>query len=527
MAAISVTIKWGKEKLTATVKPDDTPTTLFAQLEQRTGVPVARQKLMAKGAWRGVLKAEMSLAALKDGQNVTLMGTAETLVKPAVETKFLEDLAEDEAAASGLVLPAGIANLGNTCYMNSTLQCLRAVPELRAGLDRTTAGGGAAAGGPNEVPSALAATYATLDASTSPVEPMRLVATLRTAFPQFAQRGRGGGYSQQDAEELYSTLMSALAGAMADEGAGGRGAGNVVDGLFGIDFEERLACAETDAEPEIVKSDSARKLVCNIQGGMAGANVDHLHEGLKLALVGSLDKRSEVLGRDATWTKTQAIKRLPPYLCVQFMRFYWKATPDSADHTGVKCKIMRPITFTPTMDVFPFLTGPLKAAVLANKKAHGAKVEAELFNKEAKAKAAKAAEAAAAEPAAAPMETDDGPEAAAGDDDDALAAAIAMSIEKPASPEATEGAAILKTSGMPDDFQGNYELFAIVTHKGRSADGGHYMGWVKQDGTKDKWLVFDDDLVSESTTEFVMGLKGGGDEHMSYLQFYRARTGAI
>ena len=68
MAAISVTIKWGKEKLAATVKPDDTPTTLFAQLEERTGVPVARQKLMAKGAWRGVLKAEMSLAALKDVQ---------------------------------------------------------------------------------------------------------------------------------------------------------------------------------------------------------------------------------------------------------------------------------------------------------------------------------------------------------------------------------------------------------------------------------------------------------------------------
>lgn len=25
---------------------------------------------------------------------------------------------------------------------------------------------------------------------------------------------------------------------------------------------------------------------------------------------------------------------------------------------------------------------------------------------------------------------------------------------------------------------GNYELIAVVTHKGRSADGGHYIGWV-------------------------------------------------
>jgi ubiquitin carboxyl-terminal hydrolase 14 len=33
--------------------------------------------------------------------------------------------------------------------------------------------------------------------------------------------------------------------------------------------------------------------------------------------------------------------------------------------------------------------------------------------------------------------------------------------------------------GLPKDFQGNYELFAVVTHKGRSADSGHYIGWAR------------------------------------------------
>ena len=88
---------------------------------------------------------------------------------------------------------------------------------------------------------------------------------------------------------------------------------------------------------------------------------------------------------------------------------------------------------------------------------------------------------------------------------------------------------LVKNYRVPDSLvdlcTGHYELFAIVTHKGRSADGGHYMGWVKrEDGS---WLVFDDDLVSESSWEFVQGLKGGGDEHMSYLQFYRAKKGGI
>jgi ubiquitin carboxyl-terminal hydrolase 14 len=40
------------------------------------------------------------------------------------------------------------------------------------------------------------------------------------------------------------------------------------------------------------------------------------------------------------------------------------------------------------------------------------------------------------------------------------------------------------------------DLIAIVSHKGRSADSGHYMAWVRRSG--DDWLVFDDDSVSES-----------------------------
>ena len=40
---------------------------------------------------------------------------------------------------------------------------------------------------------------------------------------------------------------------------------------------------------------------------------------------------------------------------------------------------------------------------------------------------------------------------------------------------------------------GFYELVAVLTHQGRSADGGHYIAWVKE--SNDKWLKFDDDKV--------------------------------
>jgi uncharacterized UBP type Zn finger protein len=33
-------------------------------------------------------------------------------------------------------------------------------------------------------------------------------------------------------------------------------------------------------------------------------------------------------------------------------------------------------------------------------------------------------------------------------------------------------------------FTGIYDLVAVLTHKGRSADSGHYVAWVKQENGK-------------------------------------------
>ena len=133
--------------------------------------------------------------------------------------------------------------------------------------------------------------------------------------------------------------------------------------------------------------------------------------------------------------------------------------------------------------------------------------------------------------AAAAMDTEEAVEEEEELDED-LKAALAMSIEPEQQPPVGPG--------LPSDFRGLYELFAVVTHKGRDADGGHYMGWVKADNAdtrkqtkrekiadtdedNDDWFVFDDDEVSPCKTEDIIKLKGGGDWHMSYLNFYRAK----
>jgi len=66
---------------------------------------------------------------------------------------------------------------------------------------------------------------------------------------------------------------------------------------------------------------------------------------------------------------------------------------------------------------------------------------------------------------------------------------------------------------------GAYELIGLVTHKARSADGGHYIGWVHASG--DDWIECDDDICTTRKTEDILNLKGGGDWPTAYISLYR------
>ena len=449
---------------------------------------------------------------------------------PKTKTVFLEDLPPEEVAK--VAEPSGLVNLGNTCYLNSVVQCLRAVPEVRKGIATYT---------PSSQPNnangpfvaALRDTYNILDRTSDAVPPSALVRATKLAFPQFAQTGPQGQPMQQDAEEFYSGLLTIAAGetrgkAQIEKGLGVvtegelMGADNLIDASFGLKMEETLTCDEFDnaeskmevegeaagaVEPPVKSYDLLRKLVCNIQGGSDGSaqtNVTHISEGIALSLNGKIEKRSEVLGRDAVWSRKQRIARLPPVIVVQFGRFYWKATPDSQDHAGVKCKVMKPVAFSDTFDVYEFCSEAVQKVLKVSRD----KAIAEEEDRIAKKLAGKEGEDTKMEEADSKAEAKTGD----GEEDEEMKKALAMSMQEPLDPVGP---------GLPNDFQGVYELFAVVTHKGRDADGGHYMAWVKAesnvgdvqkiadtDVANEDWFVFDDDEVSPCKTEDVLKLKG-------------------
>lgn len=99
--------------------------------------------------------------------------------------------------------------------------------------------------------------------------------------------------------------------------------------------------------------------------------------------------------------------------------------------------------------------------------------------------------------------------------------------------------ALMSTAVSSEDkgqLTGIYDLVAVLTHKGRSADSGHYVAWVKQENglsnrlrdsfafslsfilflivkTADdagKWIQYDDDNPIPQREEDITKLSGGG-----------------
>lgn len=450
------------------------PMVFKAQLYALTGVLPERQKVMIKGV---TLKDdEWGNTALKEGMMVLMMGSKEEdVVKAPVEkTQFIEDMSEAELATA-LELPAGLSNLGNTCYMNATVQCLRTVPELRDSLKRFT--GSITLGGSmvpaQSITAALRDLYDTMDKSGDTIPPILLLQVLHLAFPRFSEKSEHGGFVQQDANECWSEIVRMLQqklNPVADSSNGNHAAhrSSFIDSYFGGLFDVVLKCNESEDEDETRATEDFLQLSCFIS-----QDVKYMHSGLKLRMQETITKHSPTLGRNASYTKTSKISRLPAYLTIQFVRFFFK------EKEAINAKILKDVKFSLSLDMFDLCSHEMQQKLMPMRTR---------FKEIEDEKVAQAQKG---------LLKDD-----------------ASTCKKKAEPYS-----------FPDDIGSNnsgyYELQAVLTHRGRSSSSGHYVGWVRK--KEDEWFKCDDDKISVVTSEDILKLSGGGDWHCAYVLLYGPR----
>jgi len=459
MSVFDVTIKWGKEKFpNVTLDTSEPPEVLRGQIFALTNVPPERQKIMAKGAtlktsWEGFE------SKLKKGAILLLMGSADPLPEKPKETiTFAEDMTEGELLKAEAI-PPGLHNLGNTCYLNSVIQCLRTIPELGVAFKKM----------PDQTEPLLmsmGALWNMMNDASDAQTPIFLLTALHQRFPQFAEKDASKGvWKQQDANEAWLAIVQFL------QTLKGKNSVSLINELMGLKFKSTTKITEEGVdEPTTVESSSELSLSCFIN-----QDVKYLITGIKNKMVEEIEKNSPTLSRNAVYERTSRVTRLPKYVAINLIRFFYK--------TDKQCsaKVLKDVKFPEALDLFDICDEELREQLkpMRDQMKTVSDKEMEILGKQKKKPG--------------------------------------QAKQDPLKHSKFEPTDLGSDSG--SNNSGWYNLCGVLTHKGRSIDSGHYIGWTKNNG---KWVKFDDDKVTHVEEQEILDLSGGGDWHTAYILIYEA-----
>uniref|UniRef100_A0A0D3ADN5 ubiquitinyl hydrolase 1 n=1 Tax=Brassica oleracea var. oleracea TaxID=109376 RepID=A0A0D3ADN5_BRAOL len=349
--------------------------------------------------------------------------------------------------------------------MNSTVQCLKSVPELNSALSNYS-----------------------LDGPSNHVDENSHLLTVATR-ELFRALNRGGEAVSPD--KFWNALRNKFAvfGDVLN--------GNYMPQIIHITGLGPLVHCPESGEEEITTTESVLFLSCFIS-----------NEGLK----DKLEKRSKALGRNADFHIESLIDSLPfflfvtlivhlstMYLTVRFMRFIWEK------ETSQNAKILKKVDYPLELDIYELCSEELRKKLEAprqklrdekDKRLGTSSMDSDVKMTDAE------------EPSKESGKSSTAAQTGIYDLVSVLRAGNFNHCPR-VSPRLTRcgaGAAL-----------------SVLTHEGITTDNGHYLAWIKQEsGT---WIKYDDTRLSPQQEEDIMKLSGdgtGGDP-MAYIIMYKAR----
>ena len=445
---------------------NDTGIDLKNKIQEQTMIPPERQKILVKG---GKLNDDTLLSSLDFSKPVMVLGTPDKLTAPVEKPKFIEDMGDLTKVDNN---PVGIPNYGNTCYLNSSLQILYQIDDVRNNILEYK--------GTDGFTIALKNTFKQMEKKQGSVNIGLFLTLFRNVYPQFAEQ-RNGIYAQQDAEEAFSQILTTLKLNL-----------KIAD-LFKLEFNVATKSLANGEEEQGENGTSysvedAFKLNCHID-----IKTNFLRDGILGGLTETITKHNDTLNADSEYEVSKKITRLPKYLVVHFIRFFWRRDINK------KSKILRKVQFPFELDLSEFLDDSIKEEKNKNRdiirkvekdnldlKRDYKKAKKDIINKE---------------------------------DEELKIASIKSKFQDDLN-TALPGVNFETTTENPSSV---YELSAVITHMGASADGGHYKAYVKDanDLEGENWWLFNDDKVSSVSREKIATLAGGGESDSALLLIYK------
>lgn len=443
---------------------------IMSKLAELTQVPVDRQKIVIKGKPLQLTDTVEQLK-LNEKTKLFMIGTAQKIAAPQT-TENVPQLPEFKEE----LRPLGLVNVGNTCYAASTLQALHTVPEFVDQINNYSGTNG------------LIKSWAELISQfgypkpldeDSP-EPTNFMRQLRLQYPQFGETGDFGLFKQQDAEELWTQLLTVLD----NEGISTKG----FEGQFEVNKKGELS------------SEQFSKLMCHIT-----SNTNFLKDGLKTSLI------EERETSEGNYEVTRKISRFPKYLTVQFVRFFWRR------NTQTNSKILRKVTFPTQLDIGDLATEDLQKTMAPVRETYreleSAIEEVKRSERRAKYKKMDTLKSSDGETSAAKRAAIEAEE---------QGEQLEKQRVKDLRAKFDQQSAELQENDDTKSPHGLYTLNAVVTHQGTSADSGHYQCFVRNQEKPNSWWRFNDDKVSEVDDAKIASLAGGGASDSALILLYKS-----